>query len=372
MRYKIICILLAIILFTAGCSLPSDTEDPTSSVATSTSTPQAIPQKVGILMPNSNRLWNRGGLRLQQQVEASGGIADLQYANDSWTVQASQMKKMITNDYDVLVVAFVDRAALNEVLVQAKEKDIPVIAYARHPWSAENISYFVFFDSENIGNPLGEYIEETLDLKNASGPFNIEMFGGDLSSSSRFPHFHHNGLMEFLQPYFDNGQLAVPSKQINAETATEGFATEKAYERMKELIASQNYGPEPKKTRLDAVICIDDSIARGVTQALLEAGYTADTFPIITGTNTEIESVRNIIAGTQSMSFFDDPTILADRVFQMITSILNGEEPEITYTEALFGEPIPTYICDSVVVTRENYRELLIDSGYYTEEELNG
>jgi len=371
MRYKIICILLAIILFTAGCSLPSDIEDPTSSVATSATTPQAIPKKIGILMPNSSHFWNRSGLRLQQQVEANGDITDLQYSNNSLEVQESQLKKMIANDYDVIVIAPEDFGSLDEVFVQAKEKDIPVIAYARQPWDAENISYCTLFDYDNIGIPLGKYIEETLDLKNAPGPFNIEMFGGDPSMSTSFPHFQHNGLTEFLQPYFDNGQLVVPSKQFDSQTSIEGFATEKAYERMKELISSQNYGPEAQKKKLDAVICINDSTARGVTKALLEAGYTADNFPIITGMDNDVESVKNIIAGTQSMSFFDDPTLLADRAFQMITSILNGEEPEITDTE-IYGRLIPTYLCDPVVVTRENYREVLIDSGYYTEEELNG
>jgi len=372
MKYKIICILLAItlLLLTAGCSSTSNTVAPTSSVSTSSSTPQAIPKKIGILLPDSSRYWTISALRLQQQLEENGCIADVQYANDSWNVQASQMKNMITNDYDVFVIAVVDEGALEELIVQAKEKDVPVIAYARPFWGDEDVSHSVLFDSENIGIQFGKYIEEKLDLKNAPGSFNIELFSGDSGSSMLYAHFHHNGLMEFLQPYFDNGQLIVPSKQIWEETATEGFATEKAYERMKELIASQSYGPESQKKRLDAVICIDDSTARGVSQALLEAGYTADNFPIITGgMDPEIESVKNIIAGKQSMSFFYDPTILADRVARMITSILNGEEPEINDTET-YGKFIPTYVCDPVVVTRENYREVLIDSGYFTEEEL--
>ena len=32
----------------------------------------------------------------------------------------------------------------------------------------------------------------------------------------------------------------------------------------------------------------------------------------------------------------------------------------------------PVYVCDYDVVTKDNYKELLIDSGYYTEEELYG
>jgi len=31
---------------------------------------------------------------------------------------------------------------------------------------------------------------------------------------------------------------------------------------------------------------------------------------------------------------------------------------------------IPSYLCDPVFADKDNYKELLIDSGYYTEEQL--
>ena len=56
----------------------------------------------------------------------------------------------------------------------------------------------------------------------------------------------------------------------------------------------------------------------------------------------------------------------------MVKDILDGKEPEVNDTETYDNGTgiIPAYLCDPVVVTRENYREVLIDSGYYTEEEL--
>ena len=103
-----------------------------------------------------------------------------------------------------------------------------------------------------------------------------------------------------------------------------------------------------------------------------------DDFPVITGAGCEIKSVNNIMAGTQSMSVFSDYELLIDKTVEMVKAVFNGEKPEINdttnYDNSYFSENqnfIPTYLCDMIVVTKDNYREVLIDSGYYTEDELS-
>jgi len=113
-------------------------------------------------------------------------------------------------------------------------------------------------------------------------------------------------------------------------------------------------------------------VANGITNALVAAGYTADDFPVITGQDCDITSVQNMIAGTQSMSVFKDTRTLAAQVVEMVTSIIEGSEPEINDEENYDNGTgvIPTYLCDPVLGTADNYEELLIESGYYTADEL--
>ena len=63
---------------------------------------------------------------------------------------------------------------------------------------------------------------------------------------------------------------------------------------------------------------------------------------------------------------------LATAVVGMVDSIMKGEEPEVNDTESYDNGTgvIPTYLCDPVVVTVDNYKEILIDSGYYTEDQI--
>ncbi len=110
----------------------------------------------------------------------------------------------------------------------------------------------------------------------------------------------------------------------------------------------------------------------GATNSLIGAGFEADNFPIITGQDCDIANTKNILAGYQSMSIFKDTRTLASQIVEMIKAIGNGEEPEINNTTDYDNGTgiVPTYLCEPVFADISNYKELLIDSGYYTSEQL--
>ena len=68
---------------------------------------------------------------------------------------------------------------------------------------------------------------------------------------------------------------------------------------------------------------------RGITDintAFKDVNYKTKDFPIITGQDGDIESVKDIIDGTQSMSVFKDTRILADKVAVMLQQLFDGEK----------------------------------------------
>lgn len=174
-----------------------------------------------------------------------------------------------------------------------------------------------------------------------------------------------------MQPYLDSGVLKCPSGQIEGASVLETYwSSQAAYARMKELIVDNNYGVDG--IRLDAVICATDTIAQGVSLALVEAGYSPDNFPVITGQDCEIISVNNIIAGTQTMSLFYDTLLLIDGLTDIIEALSAGQEP-FTNDKTNYDNGrviVPTLAIKPLAVTIDNYREKLIDSGYYTQEQL--
>ena len=322
--------------------------------------------KVGVAMPTKDlQRWNQDGANMKEQLEAAGYEVDLQYAANDIATQVSQIENMINSGCKLLVIASIDGDSLGTVLEMAKEASIPVIAYDRLIMNSDAVSYYATFDNYMVGTIQGEYIKEKLDLDNADGPFNIELTTGDPGDNNA--RFFFGGAMDVLQPYIDAGKLVVKSGQTKfEEVATANWATDAAQARMDAIIAA-NYADG---TKLDACLCSNDSTALGVANSL-EANYTGE-WPIITGQDCDIASVKNILAGKQSMSIFKDTRTLASKVVEMVDAIMKGGEAPINDTETYDNGTgiIPSYLCEPVFADIDNYKELLIDSGYYTEADL--
>ena len=328
--------------------------------------------KVGVSMPTKDlQRWNQDGSNMKAQLEKAGYVVDLQFANNDIPTQVSQLENMITGKCKVLVIASIDGSALSNVLATAKKKKIQVIAYDRLIMDTDAVSYYATFDNYKVGTIQGDYLVEKLGLKSrsASDPVYMEFFTGDPGDNNI--NFFFGGAMDVLKPYLDKGVIVCKSGQTEkAQAATLEWSTERAQSRMENLITSNKYGP--KGQQLDAVMCSNDSTALGVTNALISAGYTAANFPAITGQDCDIVNVKNMLKGYQSMSIFKDTRTLASKVVEMVDAIMKGSNPPINDTKTYDNnvKVVPSFLCEPVFGDANNYKALLIDSGYYTEAEL--
>ena len=322
--------------------------------------------KVGVAMPTKDlQRWNQDGSNMEEQLKAAGYEVDLQFANNDVQQQVSQIENMINNGCNVLVIASIEGDSLGTVLASAKEKNIPVIAYDRLIMNTDAVSYYATFDNYMVGTKQGEYIKDQLDLDNADGPFNLEVTTGDPGDNNA--RYFYQGAIDVLQPYLDEGKLVIKSGQLDFDqVATASWSSENAQSRAENIVSS-NYADG---TNIDAWLCSNDSTAQGVVAAL-DANYNGE-WPIITGQDCDIVSVQNMIAGKQSMSIFKDTRTLASQVVKMVGQILSGETVDVNDTTTYDNGTgvIPSYLCEPVFADINNYKELLIDSGYYTEDQL--
>jgi len=336
------------------------------------SSPVESVHKVGVSMPDiSYQRWNDDGHLMKDLLEANGYEVNLQFCDNDAHKQIADIQSMIDGGCEVLIIAAFDGWALTEVLTEAKDKGVAVIAYSRLIVNSNVVDYYVTFDYSAAGALHGEYIRDALDLDSSWDSFNIEMFSGDPGDSNIG--IFYFGTMAVLDPYFDSGRLVIPSGQRDLMMiCTIGWSAENAQERMANLISSQGYTPQDKN--LHAVTCAVDDLAQGVTLALLDAGYEpGPDFPIITGQDCDLESVRNIIAGTQAMSVYMYPRILAVQAVEMADAIIKGEAVPVNDTTLYCdfeGGSFSSFLCMPIIVDINNYREVVIDSGLYTEDEL--
>jgi len=326
----------------------------------------ALAEKVGVSMPTKDlQRWNQDGENMKKLLEEAGYEVDLQFASNDVQQQLNQVTNMVNNDCKVVVISAVEGSSLGSALDLAKEKGVIVIAYDRLLMDSDAVSYYATFDNYKVGTVQGTYIKEQLDLDNAEGPFNIELTAGDPGDNNA--NFFFSGAMDVLKPYIDAGKLVVKSGQVEfTDVATPTWKTEVAQTRADGIIATYY----SDGTNIDAWLCSNDSTALGVENAL-EANYDGE-WPIITGQDCDISNVKNMIAGKQSMSVFKDTRSLAAQVVKMVGQILNGETVDVNDTETYNNNVItvPSFLCEPVFADVNNYAALLLDSGYYTEDQL--
>ena len=362
MKKKLLSVLLSATLVAsmlAGCGQAAAPAEEAAPAA-------ANGKKVAVAMPTqSSERWINDGGNMKKQLEALGYEVDLQYAEDDVQAQVSQIENMIAAGANCLVIAAIDSSALVNVEAQAKNAGIPVIAYDRLLMDTDAVSYYATFDNKGVGTAIGAYIVEHTDLT-PDDPKTIELFMG--SPDDNNAHMLYAGLMEQIQPFLDDGSLVCLSGQLDFDSnCTLRWDQQTAMKRCEDILTGFYADRD-----LDIVAAAYDGLSYGCMSALEGAGYTDANWPLITGQDAELMATKHIISGKQTMSIYKDTRLLASKCVTMVQAVLEGAEPEINDTEQYNNGKItvPSYLCTPVAVDKDNYKEVIVDGGYYTEEQL--
>ncbi|MBB3934194.1 multiple monosaccharide-binding protein [Aureimonas phyllosphaerae] len=324
---------------------------------------------VGVLMPTkSSQRWIQDGDNIVKQLQERGYKTDLQYAEDDIPTQISQLENMVAAGVQSLVIASIDGTTLTDVLQQAHDKGIKVIAYDRLIRNSPNVDYYTTFDNFKVGVLQATSIADKLDLKGGKGPYAIELFGGSPDDNNAF--FFYNGAMSVLQPYIDSGKLVVTSDEMGMDKiGTLRWDPAVAQARMENLLSSY-YGSK----QIDAVLSPNDSLAIGIISALTANGYggSGKPMPVISGQDADLPSVKAILAGEQYSTVFKDTRDLAKVTVDMIDAIGQGKEPAVNDTKTYENgvKVVPANLLTPVLVTRDDIQKTIVESGYYTADQL--
>ena len=325
---------------------------------------------IGISMPEppTGRRRQKEGETIKNLLEQKGYTVDLEFADNDIDKQISQLDAMINNGAKCIVVAAIDSTKLLDVLAKAKENKIPVIAYERLLLDTDAVPYCVQSDAKGVGTAPGHYVEEQPGLAEGKGSFNIEFFAGSPDDSNA--RLVNDAVFDVLQPYIDNGQLVVPSGQTDFDTISIFRRTkEGGQERMAKLLAE--YYTDGKK--VDAIVSPNDRIGYGAGDALESVGYkVGEDWPIITGQDAELQAVKYILAGRQSMTIFKDVNLLAEKTAEVVDAVVSGNESKLNLADTSDNHKIavPTYLCPPIVLDKNTVEDVLVKGGYYTADEL--
>jgi putative multiple sugar transport system substrate-binding protein len=325
---------------------------------------------IGIAMPTqSSSRWISDGNSMVEQFEAAGYRTVLQYAEDDIPTQLAQVENMITQGVSALVIAAIDGTTLSNALENAEASGIPIIAYDRLIRESGAVDYYATFDNFQVGVLQAESLVQCLgDRFGDQKPWNVELFGGSPDDNNAF--FFYNGAMSVLQPLIDAGDIVVPSGQMGMDVVgTLRWDGAVAQARMDNLL-SANYGDKT----LHGALSPYDGLSIGILSSVKGVGYGSGdlAMPCVTGQDAEVPSVKSMMAGEQYSTIFKDTRELARVTVGMVDALLSGGEPEIndttTYDNGVMV--VPSYLLKPVTVNVDDIQSVLVDSGYYTADQL--
>jgi putative multiple sugar transport system substrate-binding protein len=302
----------------------------------------ALPQKTSENWVLAESLFNDG-------LSEAGFEPDVQFANGGVSEQQNQISAMITNGAKVIIVGAIDGAQLGTQLKMAKDSGATVIAYDRLLLNTADADYYVAYDNFRVGELQGEALLAGLAERKGDGPYNIELMAGSPDDANAKVFF--DGAMSILQPKIDDGTLKVLSGQDTFEqVVTQGWKAENAQKRMDTLLTG-TYSSE----ELHGILSPNDTLARAALTSVKAAGKET---PVVTGQDSEVESVKSIMAGEQYSTINKDTRALVEHAITMVTDLQAGQAPEVNDEESYDNgvKVVPAYLLEPVIVTEENVK----------------
>ena len=362
----------------SGADTGANTEAPApadnADTGADTSSANAGGSKIGISMPTQSlERWNRDGEYLDEQFKAAGYETILTYSDNDSGRQVNDIQNMLADGVNLLVIAAIDGEALNNVMNEAAEAGVQVIAYDRLIMN-DAVSYYVSFDNYTVGKLQGQFVESTLDLANAGDAvYNIEFTAGDPADNNAGYFF--NGAFDVLKPYIDAGTLNVVSGQTDfSSVATNQWNTDTALERAQNILSSYY----ADGTQLDVWLCSNDSTALGGAQAIT-SDYAGGNSVLITGQDGDEANLKNIVDGIQTMTVYKNVSNESIVTLALAKAMLNGDEIgeslipsfgiecafDTESYETSAGNKCPSFLLVPSVITKDNLQDL-VDTGLYT------
>ena len=308
---------------------------------------------IGVALPaKTSENWVLAGDLFTNGLKEAGFQSDVQYAGASTTVadQQAQITAMVTKGAKVIVIGATDAAQLSTQVAAAHQAGAKVIAYDRLITNTPDLDYYVAFDNFKVGQLQGQALLDGMKAKKATGPWTIELFSGSPDDNNAGVFF--NGAMDVLKPAIEKGDVVVASKQTDVkQTAIQGWKAEGAQARMDQLLTS-TYGSK----ELDCVLSPNDTLARAIITSIKGAGKKV---PVVTGQDSEVESIKSIMAGEQYMTINKDTRNLVKETINMVKALQTGAAPQVNDQKSYNNgsKVVDTYLLPPVAVTKANAAE---------------
>ncbi|WP_321992095.1 substrate-binding domain-containing protein [Marispirochaeta aestuarii] len=291
--------------------------------------------------------WNKDIKIFTGAAKELGAEVLFQLSAGGTRAQIDQIRYLLKQDIDILVVLPHDTSMLAGVIKEVNDQKIPVIAYDRLIQGVP-ISAYVSFDNVEVGRLFGK----ALTRKVPRG--NYLIVNGSVRDNNSY--LVNQGLHEILDSYIESGAVSIVD-----EIWLEQWSGDEATARIGEILE--------RTTDIDAISAGNDQLANSAIQLLAErrlAGKVA-----VVGQDADLLSCQRVVEGLQLMTVYKPISRLATRAAQISVAIARGEAPEPDrLVENGSNTTIPYFVEMPRAVFKDNMEETIIKDGFHSAEDI--
>jgi D-xylose transport system substrate-binding protein len=347
---------------TAACSLDNPPTSAASAPADSSGGGASASGKVGVILPDttsSTRYELYDKPLLEQALGDAGITADVQNAQGDKNKFASIAQSMIGDGAQVLIIDSIDAASGAGVEQLADAAGVQVIDYDRVNLGG-TAPYYVSFDNEDVGRLQAQTLVDCLKDQGVDKPKIIMMNGGtDVDNNAVL---FQKGAHSVFDPLVESGDL-----EIAQETTVKGWKVENAAPAFTQALTASG-------SDIQGVLAANDDIANAVIGVLKNEG--ADGKVVVTGQDSSVEGLQNVVTGKQSMTIFKNVTLEAGAAAALAISLISGTDPaDAGITLSPFEDPqapdhqLQALLLPSEVITQATVQDV-IDAGALTADDI--
>jgi D-xylose transport system substrate-binding protein len=274
--------------------------------------------------------------------------------------QVQQVESAIADGVKAMILLPVDSNTAGGMLSMLKEAGVLTLTYA-HEGFGGPVDYHITTPFPTIAKHHAEYMDKMMRENELGRPYRVAQIWGQ-------PGFaFYDDLKNTYKPYMDKW-IKKGLVELVYEADANGWTSETSQPVMEQcLTKTQN--------QVDIVMTMNDDLGSGITAALSAQGL-AGQVKIIGGCDATLEGIARVQAGWQEADITMDyagmgktaALIMATRLAgkQLPDGIING-----AFDNKFVEGGVPAAYIDALLITKDNIKELVVDTGMYTQEQID-
>ena len=312
--------------------------------------------KVGfILKTMQEERYQRDKAAFIAKGESLGAKVYFDSANNDERIQLSKFENMLSKGCKVIVLQPVNTGTAGNMVKMANEEGVKVIGYDSMLVNGP-LDLMVMQDSWAVGKLQGEAMVDWLKTKKEGKvEGNVALIMGQPGDSNAAA--MSSGALEIIK---NNSGLNLVVQQSH-----EGWSPDKAMATTENALTK--YGND-----IDAFICNNSGMARGVIAALDAQGLASVDKIFVAGSDADLVNIQYVAQGKQAVEIWKKIKPLAETAAELAVKLAKEETVEADKNINNGFTDVPTIVTPVVLVNKDNIDSTIIAEEFYTKEEVYG